>query len=112
MKKINFNTIYFIFHDFVESLNEAIIKLSIQGRNKKKNVDLFKKAFVMQGCSIKQSAGDKQGYNMKSCKCIKKSIGSTFDITSSHCMISRSMWYACKMIANEVHLIILWVHPK
>lgn len=50
-----------------------MIKLSIQGRNKKKNVDLFKKAFVMQGCSIKLSAGDKQGYNMKSCKCIKKS---------------------------------------
>lgn len=47
-----------------------MIKLSIQGRNKKKNVDLFKKAFVMQGCI---SAGDKQGYNMKSCKCIKKS---------------------------------------
>lgn len=54
-----------------------MIKLSIQGRNQKKNVDLFKKAFVMQGCSIKQSAGDKQGYNMKSCKCIKKSM---FDV--------------------------------
>lgn len=28
----------------------------------------------MQGCSIKQSDDNKQGYNMKSCKCLKKSL--------------------------------------